>query len=317
MRKFVWFLIFLVVPAIAIGAAYAQQQAGPDLSWAFAVPDKNLPPDDPSTAPKHVPGSTKAYTAAQIDDLLNPPDWFPNEHPAAPNVVAHGSGAALGCGSCHLMSGLGHPESANLAGLPAAYIEHELTDFKSGARIDPARMNGIAKALSDEDIRQAGEYFASLKPLPWIKVVETVTVPKTWVGRTRMRFPLPGGETEPIGNRIIEIPKDSVRVEERDPHSGFIAYAPPGSIKKGEKLATTGGDGKTLQCSMCHGPKLTGMGDVPRIAGLSPTYVGRQLYNFKKGTRNGEAAAPMKGVVANLTDEDIVSLAAYVASRKP
>ena len=71
--------------------------------------------------------------------------------------MQHGKGAALACGSCHLMSGHGHQESADLAGLSADYIVRTMGDFKSGTRVDPARMNAIAKAMSDEDIRQAAE----------------------------------------------------------------------------------------------------------------------------------------------------------------
>ena len=44
-------------------------------------------------------GSTKKYTPQEIDDLLNPPDWFPDEHPPAPSIVQKGRGAVLACGS--------------------------------------------------------------------------------------------------------------------------------------------------------------------------------------------------------------------------
>jgi len=320
MKKFVWIfwiLMIALVPVLATGAAPPRQEAGKDMSWAFPVPEKNPPPRDDDAGPKHLAGSSKAYTAAQIDDLMNPPDWYPDEHPTAPNVVTHGGGpGVLACGSCHLMSGLGHPESADLAGLPAAYLERELADFKSGERKDAARMNGIAKPLTDEDAKATSEWFASLKVVPWVKVAETDTVPRTWVTKTRMRMPLPGDDTEAIGERVIEVPVDPVRSEERDPRSGFISYVPKGSVARGEKLATTG-EGKTTQCSTCHGEALTGLGGVPRIAGLSPTYVGRQLYNFKSGVRGGDSAALMKGVVANLSDEDIVDIVAYLASKNP
>jgi len=310
--------LFLFTFLIAVGVVPAQQQSGKDLSWAFLVADKNLPPDDTSGTLKHVPGSSKAYTMVQIDDLANPPDWFPDEHPAPPNVVLHGEGSVLACGSCHLMSGLGHPESADLAGLPATYIERELTDFKSGDRKDPAnRMNGFSKGLSDDEIKQVSEWFAALKPAPWVKVVEADTVPKTWINKGRMRLPIPGGGTEPLGDRIIELPQDPARVDTRDPHSGFVAYVPFGSLAKGEKLAATGEAGKTIQCAICHGEGLTGLGDVPKIAGLSAVYITRQLYGFKNGVRDGNSAALMKGVVAKLSDDDIIALAAYVASQKP
>ena len=80
--------------------------------------------------------------------------------------------------------------------------------------------------------------------------------------------------------------------------SGFIAYAPTGSIKRGEALATTGGNGKTMACGTCHGPDLKGVGPIPNLAGRSPSYLARQMYDIKLGTRNGAMAALMKPVVA-------------------
>ena len=135
-----------------------------------------------------VEGSTKQYTPQQIDDLLNPPDWFPEAHKPAPGIVQKGHGGALACGACHLMSGFGHPESADLTGFTADYFVQQMNDFKAGTRKDYARMNGIAKELSDEEIRQAAEWFASLPRGKFIRVVEAAMVPKTFVGQGRMRF---------------------------------------------------------------------------------------------------------------------------------
>ena len=97
------------------------QQSGQNLTWAYPVPDKNPPPAGDAKEVKRLPGSTKSYTQAQIDDQLNPPDWFPQEHASLPDIVEHGF-QVQACGSCHLMSGQGHPESAMLAGLPVAYM---------------------------------------------------------------------------------------------------------------------------------------------------------------------------------------------------
>jgi len=314
MRKIVWAVVALLVPVLSV-VARSQQPAGKDLSWAFPVINGALPAEE--SGPKNVPGSAKSYTPAQIDDLLNPPDWFPDEHPPAPPIVQKGHGAALACGSCHLMSGHGHPESAGMNGFTADYIVQQMADFKSGVRKDAARMNGIAKALSDEESRQAAEWFALLKPAPWTKVIEAETVPKTIVAQGRMRFVQPGGGTEPIGNRIITVPQDEGKARSRDPRSGFIAYVPPGSIAKGKALVETGGSGRTIACSICHGDALKGLGNVPRLAGLHPIYVARQLYLFKDGNRNGVDAQLMKKTVAQLTDEDIVFLAAYLGSLAP
>lgn len=318
----------VTLPMVAMNAQTPPRSSNSDLSWAYPVPDKTPPPSHDDGAPKHLPGSAKAYTQQQIDDQFAPPDWYPDQHSSAPSVVLKGVRPGVqACGSCHLMSGLGHPESGNLAGLHPEYFLRQMADFKSGARKDPpeftasaraARMNGIAKSISEEDARAAAEWFASLKPEVYYKVVEADTVPKSWVNGGRMRLPLPSGGTEPLGRRIITMPQDPERVELRDPRSGFIAYVPKGSLKKGESLVTTNTlSGKTLNCTICHGEGMKGLGDVPRIAGLHPIYIVRQLYNFKNGASNGASAALMKRVVANLTEDDMIAIAAYVAAQAP
>ena len=302
-------LALLAVPVLGAEPAH----------WAYPlVVEKNVAPGDDEPGARQAPGSAKTYTQQQIDDLNNPPDWFPDEHAPVPPVVQRGSGKAVpACGACHLMSGMGHPESSHLAGLPAAYQMRQLADFKSGARKDPARMNGIAAALSDEEMRQASEWFAALKPIVWNKVVETDAVPKSYIGKGRMRFALADGGTEPLGNRIVELPQEPRRAGIRDPHSGFIAYVPPGSVAKGEALVKNGGAGKTIACASCHGPRLEGAGDVPRIAGLSPLYIVRQLLGTQTGARGGASAALMKPVVGQLNEDDMTAIAAYLATLKP
>jgi len=305
---------------VALAATFALQAQTPPSdqgrpAWAFLAPDKQQPPASEESGSIKVPGSSKEYTAAQIDDLSNPPLWFPDEHGSAPSIVQHGKGAVLACGSCHLMSGHGHQEPADLAGLSADYIVRTMADFKNGTRIDPARMNAIAKTMSDEDVQQAAAYFAALKPGGWVKVVEAESVPKSYVSvKGRQRLPLPGGGMEPLGNRIVELPDDVARATSRDPHSGFVAYVPKGSVAKGAALVKTGAN-KTISCAICHGDSLEGLGDVPRIAGLHPAYVARQLYAFQTGTNHSVSSALMKKVVANLTADDILAIAAYTAAQ--
>ena len=316
-RIFVCALALAFIPILRSGAQSPQQWKLPDIPWAFPVRDKVPPAIDERSGPQYVPGSVKTYTQDQIDDLQNPPDWFPGDHAPMPKVVAHGAeGGVLGCASCHLASGLGHPESANLAGVSAAYIMRQLSDFKAGNRMGEA-MNDMTKNLSDEDARQASEWFAALKPKVWQPVVETDRVPKTFINMHLMRMPMPGGGDEPLGNRIIELPQDPARAESRDPHSGFIAYVPKGSIAKGKEFVTSGGNGKTIQCAICHGPSLGGLAEVPAIAGHSPMYLFRQLYYFKDGSRHGAMGALMKGVVAQMTQDDMLAIAAYVGSLQP
>jgi cytochrome c553 len=327
--------IRLAVGALAIsgivawGAASAQNSvSSPPISdsfpaWAYPwAPDFKAAPDD--GIPRHVPDSVATYTITQERDLFFAPDWHPDDHPAMPDIVAHGrSPEVRACGSCHRTEGTGGPENASLAGLPAAYIIQQMADYKSGMRkfAGPPRspvmlMTAIAKAASDEEVQAAAAYFSTLRPRPVIKVVETDTVPATQIARVFYMIVKDGG-TEPIGRRIVEVPVDVAQFEHRDPRSQFMAYVPTGSIAKGEALAKAGGQGLTIPCATCHGADLKGVGPVPEIAGRSPSYLVRQMYDFQQHARQGSAAALMAPVVEKLSQDDMISLAAYISSLEP
>jgi cytochrome c553 len=323
-------LRYMVVCVFSISAAAQNQPvSGPQTTppWAYAVNPPAAPGAQPTrdnAALEHVPGSSVAFTIAQVRDLFNPPDWYPGDHPPMPDVVAHGRRPDVrACGYCHLPNGQGRPENASLAGLPAAYIAQQMADYKNGLRKSseprmgpPATMLVIGKNANDDEVKAAAEYFSSLKLRPWIRVVESSTVPKTHVAGS-MLVASEGGGKEPIGQRVIEMAEDLERTELRDSKSGFVAYVPPGSIKKGQVLVTTGGAGKTIRCAICHGGDLKGLGNVPSIAGRSPSYIVRQLYDIQKGARNGPWAQLMKEAVAKLTIDDMVLIAAYTSSRTP
>ena len=173
----------------------------------------------------------------------------------------------------------------------------------------------IAKNLTPEEMEAAAKYFSAIPVPQYIRVVETELVP-TMMVQGEIYFPTADGQQEPIGNRIIETPEDPAQTRLRNPKSGFIAYAPLGSIQRGAALATTGGGGKTLACTTCHGPELKGVGPIPNSAGRSPSYLARQMYDIKFGTRAGVMATLMKPAVEKLTDSDIVDLMAYESSLK-
>ena len=308
-------LVCGVASLLAVRELHAQQAlsvpAGlPD--WTFNIPDKVQPSAVRLEGVIRAPGSAKEYEASKVAGNANPPDWFPDEHPPAPRAVAGGPGGRFACGACHLMSGQGHSESADIAGMPAAYLMRQMASYKAGTRKDDERMGPIAKVVSEQDVREAAEYFASLKPSVWVKVIETANPPRTFIATAgRHRQLHPDGGTEPIGERILEIPADPFRTEIRDPHSGFIAYVPPGSVAKGQALMQSG------KCGLCHGEALKGKGEVPRLAGLQPLYIARQLFDLRYGSRAGDAAAPMKPVVANMSDADIIAISSYLGSLPP
>ena len=115
-QKFFIRTIAVVMATISLPAMAADLP-----EWAYPPLPKLIPPD--AVVQKQMPGSTKTYTQAQIDDDFNVADWYPGDHPPLPRVVEHGSPPAVrACAKCHLTSGDGHPESSSIAGLPVAYF---------------------------------------------------------------------------------------------------------------------------------------------------------------------------------------------------
>ena len=313
MRKLIGVLALAAAPALAVAAEK------PD--WAFPVTEKVQPPPrfEAGRVRPVPPGSTLSITRAKADDMYDIPNWYPNMYPPMPKIVQYGNKdtQVRACGSCHLPTGTGHDESAYMAGLPASYFIRQMADWKSGDRKYSATMVAMTKIITDSEIREAADYFTSLKPQPWIRVVETDTVPRSYIGPGNKRLVHPDGGTEPLGNRIIEVPEDEEVVVYRDPTSGFVAYVPKGSIAKGKELAITGNGGKTIACGICHGRTLQGLGELPAIAGRHPNYIVRQLWNMQNGQRVGTSAALMQQVVEKLTNDDMLAIAAYVASLAP
>ncbi|HEV2470054.1 MAG TPA: hypothetical protein VGS78_12740 [Candidatus Sulfotelmatobacter sp.] len=316
---------YACVLLILILVAFSQTPNQTTPYWAYALD----PPSGTSQAKAdstlhHVPRSDKSFTTAQTEDLFNPPDWHPAGHPPMPEVVAYGRKPAVyACGYCHLPNGEGRPENAALAGLSASYIVRQIDDFRSGARktsephhLPAITMASIAVKSADPDIRSAAEYFSRIHPKPWIRVVETATVPKTQVSGWMLVPTLPPA-TEPIGRRIIEIPENLSLTELRDDDSGFIAYVPEGSLRKGRSLVVMGSRGKTVPCANCHGQGLHGSGNVPPIAGRSPSYIIRQLYDIRSGARSGVLSKQMLPQVRKLEMDDMIDIAAFVSSLKP
>lgn len=303
-------------------------------AWAYAIPPQ--PPPPPVWEDKTrlgLRGSKRQYTMSEIHSTATAQakgvaDWFPEDHPAMPPVVERGDAKRTlrPCGLCHFPNGAGRPENSYVAGLPYRYIVQQLKDMRSGDRVsaEPRKANtplmiGFAKAMTDAEIEDAARYFSAIRPHVSVKVVEADRVPKM---RSPGELYLPvvgeGAGLEPLGERIIETSADVRDTEDlRNPRGYFVAYVPKGAVTRGKAVVETGAGGRSLPCAGCHGPELTGAGDVPGIAGRSPSYLARQLNDFRQGARHGPDGLAMTAVAAGLTDKDILEAVAYLASRPP
>jgi len=312
-----WAYGYMKPPAAGESAPRCPPTARPFPDCAYPVT-----PTADDGVKRNLPGSSKSFTRNEAYFDYGPADWYPEDHPVMPDIVARGRQAdgIRACALCHYPNGQGKMENGGVAGLPAAYIQQQLADFKSGARMsaDPRKANtnemaAIARGLSDEEVKAAADYFASMTWRKWVRVVESDQAPRVRATSNGLFLPVAGSPPEPLGQRIIEMPEQPESTElARDPRSGFVAYVPIGSIAKGEALVTTGGDGRTTRCTLCHGADLKGTAMVPAIAGRSPSYIVRQLHDMQHGTRQTKT---MKAAVAKLTVEDIVNITAYVSSR--
>lgn len=331
-----------------VGAQLPVQQAAEQMPlWAYGFdtppppgathlpqpnPTRGLRPgDDPDDVriARQAQGSDAIFTRIEIRDGHNVADWFPQDHPPMTDIVRYGPASLTedrgwACGYCHLPNGKGRPENAPPGGQPAAYIVQQLRDMRAGLRrsADPRKrnsptMNALASAMTDEEIQEIAAYFASMPWTPWIEVIEAELIPEMELEVGNMYITVGNEPTEPLDGRIVETPVDAFQANYlRNPRSSWIAYVPVGSIARGEALVTTG-SGKTIPCGTCHGPNLMGLATFPGIAGRSPSYMMRQLWDMKVGTRRGPLAITMTPVLANLTVAEMTDIVAYLASLSP
>jgi cytochrome c553 len=321
-RRFLALTLPIVIAVFTVALAVSQEPSDVPL-WAFPGSPKDSAVAD-STRLHRVPNSGARFTLHQAVDRFAPPEWHPSGHPPMPDVVAHGRRPDLfACAYCHLPNGEGRPENVALAGLPEGYIIAQLADFRSSARRNPLpgwipgnSMHTVAMSATEADVAAAARYFSRLRFTPQVRVIEAARIP-------RMREAafvyarIPGAGTEPIGSRIVEGPPDFVRHEIRDDAMIYVAFVPPGSIKRGRSIATRGTNGLATACVTCHGTTLVGTGLIPPLAGRYPTYIVRQLLAFKTGARSTPASQPMQAVVARLSVEDMIAVAAYAATLVP
>jgi cytochrome c553 len=296
--------------------------------WAYTPPPPPGSPAAPSALPADdnaivkIAGTDKTMTRGALRAVKEIPDWYPEDrHGTMPPIVRYGRGMDVrACGLCHLADGSGRPENAPVSAYHPAYFMQQMEDFKNGLRksADPRKQNTnnmikFAAGATAEEVRAAADYFAA-QPYPRrIKVIESRTAPKVRLqGGMHMAIPAAdGGGMEPLRDEIVEVPDDNLRAEARDTRMAWTAYVPMGTLNRGKQLAAK------HQCGFCHGANLEGVGPVPALAGRSPSYTMRQLFDMKVGTRRGPWSELMKPIVTQMSVPDMMAVSAYAASIQP
>jgi cytochrome c553 len=329
----------IAIASVVLGAAVAAQQNAPAAptgpipaglpDWAYTPPPPAGSPPPPSALPAddnavvRIAGTDKTMTRGALRALKEIPDWYPEDrHGTMPEIVKVGRGQDVrACGLCHLADGSGRPENAPVSAYHPTYFKQQMEDFKNGLRrsADPRKANTnnmikFAAGATPEEVQAAADYFAA-QPYPRrIKVVESRTAPKVRLqGGMHMAIPAAeGGGMEPLANdHIVEVPDDNLRAEARDTRMTWTAYVPTGTLNRGKQLAAK------HQCGFCHGANLEGIGPVPALAGRSPSYTMRQLFDMKVGTRRGPWSELMKPIVNQMSVQDMLAVSAFAASVAP
>lgn len=330
-------VLFVMASLVLAGSVVVAQQSAPAPAapvppglpeWAYTPPPPPGTPPPPSALPAddnvmiRIPGSERTMTRGALRVGRGEiPDWHPGDRRGLmPPIVRNGKEGVLPCGLCHTADGAGRPENAPVNGLHPTYFLQQMEDFKNGLRrsADPRKANtnmmiSYARAVTPEELKAAAEYFAA-QPYPKrMKVIESRTAPKVRLqGGMHMAIPASeGGGMEPIGDHLVEVPDDNLRAEVRDTRMGWTVYAPIGTLKKGQQLAAK------YQCSICHGRNMEGIGPVPPLAGRSPSYAMRQLFDMKMGTRRGPWSELMQRIVKEMSVHDMMAVSAYAASLTP
>jgi cytochrome c553 len=319
-----WRIFTLAALWAIVGLPASAADPLPVPAWLF--PQEGDLPQAPynRVRPLRLPDSSRSYTQEQLFDQFAVPDWHPDSHPPMPEVVAHGRPPSVyACGYCHLANGQGRPENAALAGLPQNYMLQQLANFQAGTRrvawtgsnAPSDSMIALAAHLEGEDARAATGYFAQLKLNQRSNAIEGAMLP-AFRASGWTYVPLGHGRSVKLGERLIEMAPEALRDARRDDELRYNAYVPEGSIARGRVIAVGQVPGDT-SCVSCHGQDLRGVSIFPPIAGRSASYLLRQLYAFRNGTRRSDEAEVMARVVAPLSAQDFIAVAAYAASLPP
>lgn len=103
--------------------------------------------------------------------------------------------------------------------------------------------------------------------------------------------------------------------------ANFLSTLSPEPTNDGDRELVTLGksiyqvgvtDSNIAACVVCHGPRAQGIGEIPRLGGMSYTYLQKRLEQWREGY-DSAAMHPMPHVASNLSAEQIAALASYLS----
>jgi cytochrome c553 len=114
--------------------------------------------------------------------------------------------------------------------------------------------------------------------------------------------------------------KDLDAADSRDLAAYFSAM-PPAAADDGDRATASAGQVLYRQgipalnivaCAVCHGPNAQGIGEIPRLGGLSAAYLKTRLDQWAHG-KPAYASAPMSRIASQLSTREIDALASYLS----
>ena len=320
------------ISVVILGASIvAQQQAAPTPAapipaglpdWAYTPPPPAGSPPPPSALPADdtvavsIPGTTKTFTRGQLRAQKETMDWYPEDrHGTIPDIARFGKQGVRQCTLCHLPDGSGRPENAPISTYHPTYFMQQMQDFRDGLRksADPRKANtnvmiGFAKATTREGGYGGRAMLCAASPAPH----QSGRVEDRAKGAAQGRMHGCPGER---GRRMVPIPaggssrsRTTICRPRPATRACWTAYVPPGTLNRGKQVAAK------YQCATCHGADLGGIGPVPALAGRSPSYTMRQIFDMKTGARRGPWAELMKSIVTSMSVQDMMAVSAFAAS---
>ena len=326
----------IAIASVVLGASVVIAQQNPPApaapipaglpEWAYTPPPPAGSPPPPSRSAGRrqrrfsIAGTDKTMTRGALRGVKEIPDWYPGDRQRSDAaIVRDGKEGVRACGFCHLADGTGRPENAPVNSLHVAYFIQQMQDYKNGLRksADPRKKNtnnmiAFAKEATDEEIKAAAEYFAA-PALP--EAHQGHRVAHGPEGASPGRDAHGDPQTKAAAWSRSATRSSRCRTTTCAPRRVTRTWARPRTCRQGAQQ----GQGARREVSVHHLPRPEPGRARPRagLAGRSPSYMMRQLFDMKVGARRGPWFDLMKPIVDSMSVQDLLALSAYAGSVAP